>query len=171
MSQASTKSATEILEGLPSPHLVGMGDWYIGEGPKPVKSVPLGGCISMIACKPPFAGMVNMVLPHSKIDPEKSKIIPGFFVDSAIGKICDALGHQNIAIAECQIYLIGGASLANPMLRIGDKIYRAILAETQRRKIDVTKQEIGGNESKMAWVIPQTGQIIVEIAGGKQRIL
>ncbi|MCB1051755.1 MAG: chemotaxis protein CheD [Acidobacteria bacterium] len=162
--------STPLDLSVQKPQLVGMGDFQISRN-TPLKSVSLGGCVSLIFVAPPIAGMANVVLPDSSLDRQKSTIIPGFFADSAVAKLHEGM----LALApEPQtwcIALVGGGQLAHPRFRLGEKIANAIIQQLKLFGLQPHKQDLGGNESKIAVVSPSSGEITVERPGGLLQIL
>jgi chemotaxis receptor (MCP) glutamine deamidase CheD len=137
---------------------------------QPLKSVSLGGCVCLTIASPPFAGMVNIILPDSRMDPAKADRFPGFFADSGVKALIATMeglrprDHWRIA-------LVGGAQLVHPLIRMGERLAQATRQALSAQGLKIHQEELGGNLSKQVLLMPESGRIFVEWAGGGQREL
>jgi len=151
------------------PLLVAMGElrW---SGDHSLKSVSLGGCVCLAIASPPFVGMVNIIMPDSRMDPAKADRFPGFFADSGVRALIAAMDGVSPR-EQWRIALVGGAQLVHPLIRMGERLAQAIRQELGAHGLHTHLEELGGSLSKQVLLLAGSGRIFVEWAGGGQREL
>ena len=100
--------------------VIGVGGLYASNKPGDIiKTYALGSCVAMILTdlKTSAMGMVHIAHPNSEVNPQKSKITPGYFADSAVPalmRLMAGLGCQMDGRG-IVVKLVGGANV------LGDK--------------------------------------------------
>lgn len=151
--------------------IVGLGDLHASKTPGTViKSVGLGSCVAVVAVAPKHraVGLLHVVLPNSRVDPEKAQQIPGYFADTGIGALLDAFKKLGVTNPkDLVIKLAGGASVmdANRTFDIGKRNILASRKMLWKHHMAAIAEDVGGNYSRTVWVEVDTGRVYIESPG------
>lgn len=139
-----------------------------------LKTFALGSCIAVVCFNPATrtAGMVHVALPDSKINPEKTRDLPGYFADTGIPSLLRemaALGTRPDGKGLI-IKLIGGASIMDPndVFSIGKRNLLAIRKILWGRGLGAIAEDVGGNYSRTVSLEVNTGTASVSCPGRGQ---
>lgn len=152
--------------------LLGLGDFGASKDPaKRVKTMALGSCIGVVILdqKNGVAGMVHVVLPESKTNPERAVSKPGYFADTGIRALlkkmmavgCDPKGKG------LSVKLTGGAQLMDPngVFNIGKRNLLGVKKALWRYRLGAIAEDVGGTFSRTVIVEPGTGRVIISSPG------
>jgi chemotaxis protein CheD len=146
--------------------ILGIGDFGVSKDPsQSIKTYALGSCIAVILYSPilPVAGMIHVALPESKVNPARAKEKPGFFADSGIPKLIDALGKIG-GPTRCKgmkVKLVGGASIMdkNQIFNIGKRNLLAIKKILWAHGLGAVGEEVGGTISRTVSINVSNGEV------------
>jgi len=139
-----------------------------------IKTFALGSCVAIILFSPVTrtAGMVHVALPDSKINPEKTRELPGYFADTGIPTLLRemvALGNRPNGQGLI-VKLIGGASIMDPndVFSIGKRNLLAIRKILWGHGLGAIAEDVGGNYSRTVSVDVNSGVVSVFCPGRGQ---
>lgn len=133
--------------------VIGIGEFAVAADPGAViVTHALGSCVAVCLFDPVarVGGMIHVLLPDSKINPERASVQPAAFADTGIPLLFHAAYELGAKKVRCKVQLLGGASIANAAAgspsqpSVGK---RNILAARQilwRNGVLVEKEEVGG---------------------------
>lgn len=114
----------------------------------------LGSCLGVAVYDPAVkvGGLLHVMLPLSKADPDKAKKRPGMYVDTGFAKllnICYELGAQKKNLV---ISVAGGASMkednSEDYFKIGRRNFTILRKLLWKNGFMIEHQDIGGNKSR-----------------------
>lgn len=155
--------------------VVGVGEYKITDDPSDtIKTYALGSCVAIIAYdeKNKVAGMMHIALPDAKVSLEKSKILPGYFVDSGIPVFLDDMKKHGAIITNLKIKIVGGANIADKdsYFDIGRRNVIAIRKLLWQNNLAILAEDIGSNFSRTVSIDAKTGEINISSRGNKWTI-
>ena len=107
--------------GLPTPgagglrHIVGIGEFAVSTGREDVLVThALGSCIAVCIWDPTtlVAGLLHLLLPDSRINPQRAKEQPAAFADTGIPLLFQSAYAKGLQKNRCLVRLVGGAEVA-----------------------------------------------------------
>ena len=136
-----------------------------------LRTLALGSCIAVIIqdIKSKTAGMVHVVLPLSKTNPEKASAMPGYFADTGITTLL-----KKMVVMGCSkdrkgklVKLVGGAQIMDPnnTFNIGKRNLLAIKKVLWRYRLGAVAEDVGGSISRSVSVEMGTGKTIISSPG------
>lgn len=152
--------------------VLGIGDYGASkDGGSEIKTYALGSCVAVVLLDPRTrtVGMIHVALPDSAINPEKCKTKPGYFADTGLPKLLDAMvkcsGNSNSR--GLVVKLIGGASIMDPndTFNIGKRNVLAIKKILWAKGLGPTAEDVGGNYSRTVSVSVDSGEIKISCPG------
>lgn len=155
--------------------ILGIGDLGASNTPgSEVKTFALGSCVAVILLDPKThtVGMVHVALPESKVNPDKAKTLPGYFADSGIPALLQAMTQQGCRAngRGMVVKLVGGAAVMdkNDIFNIGKRNVLAIKKLLWGHGMGALAEDVGGNYSRTVSVAVNTGEVIVTCPGRGQ---
>jgi len=151
--------------------LLGIGDIGVSSDGRPVRTQGLGSCVAVCLWCPgaKAAGLVQIALPESRINPEKGEEKPGYFADTGIPALIAAMQERGCQVSEkrAEVKILGGAQVmnANDVFNIGEHNIAAVRRILSDQELGVTAEEVGGNTSITVTVYPKTGEVWVASPG------
>lgn len=155
--------------------ILGIGDLGATNTPgTEVKTFALGSCVAVILLDPKThtIGMVHVALPDSKVNPDKSRTLPGYFADSGIPALlremtkrgCHPKGRGMV------VKLVGGAAVMgkNDIFNIGKRNVLAIKKILWGHGMGALAEDVGSNHSRTVSVAVNTGEVLVSCPGRGQ---
>jgi chemotaxis protein CheD len=148
--------------------VLGVGD--LGASAQPgaiVKTYALGSCIAVVVLdkKTRCVGMVHVALPDSATSPEKAKGLPGYFADTGIPALFDAMrkvaGGVLSPPADLIVKICGGANIAdkNNVFDIGKRNALAIKKILWKYGLTPKAEDCGGNYPRTVAVHQANGLV------------
>lgn len=151
---------------------IGIGGWEVSNRLGDVlKTYSLGSClgVAVIDVKNPVAGMIHIALPDSKMDREKAKRMPGYFADTGLPVLFNALEKKGGNRRQFVIKVAGGASMMDSSLQfdIGRRNIMAVKRILWKMGYGVKKDDVGGNIARTMAIT--VNQEIVELSNAKRK--
>lgn len=149
---------------------VGMGQTAVGDRNTRFTSV-LGSCVAVILWHPRYslAATAHVVLPQSHGQNGQ----PGKFADTAILYLLEELSRRGCPRAGLVAKIAGGANMfgtAGP-LQIGDENVEIVRRLLKQAGIPIAAEDVGGTSGRKITFSCATGELVVEVAGQKARVL
>lgn len=146
--------------------VVGVGDMAVSNNSNAtISTYALGSCIGIVAYDPfnAIGGMLHIMLPDSKLSPEKSKTQPSMFADTGLRNFMNALHGMKVQPANLRLVLAGGASVIgkSDMFNIGERNAIAVTKLLSSAKFKILGKELGGINNRTLHLEVNTG--ILEI--------
>jgi chemotaxis protein CheD len=135
-----------------------------------IKTYALGSCVALIILdrRTRCIGMAHVVLPESSTSPEKAKTLPGYFADTAIPELFQAMkiAAGGIISAPCDLIvkMCGGANVVDKeeSFNIGKRNALALKKNLWKYGLAPRSDDTGGNFSRTVTVYQSNG--VVEIS-------
>jgi chemotaxis protein CheD len=149
--------------------VVGIGEMGVSKHPDGViVTHALGSCVAVCIWDPVagVAGLLHILLPDSKINPERAAQQPGAFADTGIPLLFHAAYSQGAVKTRCQVQLIGGAEVTiTGGQAIGKRNVLAARAMLWRNGVKVEREITGGSQARSVWLSAGSGEVQVTTAG------
>ena len=150
---------------------VGLGHIQVTKEPGAVlRAMALGSCVGVVVVAPRYRaiGMAHIVLPDSKIDPNRALELPGYFADTGIDEMLDQFRKMGVHNhRDLMIRLAGGASVvkASSNFDIGKRNILAVRKHLWRNRLAPIAEDVGASISRTVWVSSETGKVFIESPG------
>lgn len=156
--------------------ILGVGDFAATSAKDGIlKTYALGSCVSVMILDriTRCVSMAHVALPESKISPSKAMSLPGYFADTAIPALFEAMKKETGGVLSSPENLIvkmcGGANVSdkNNTFNIGKRNVLAIKKNLWKYNLSPRSDDTGGNFSRTVTLYQANG--IVEISSpGKE---
>ena len=151
--------------------VLGIGDLDASNDPsKVLKTYALGSCIAIVLYdrSSQTGGMVHIALSDSKVNEEKSKTKPGYFVDTAIPVLLKKMQKLSpqIDVKKVAVKLIGGASILKEgnFFNIGENNIISAKQLLKHFGLPMPQEDTGSDISRTVTLYLDTGKTIVSNA-------
>ena len=129
--------------------VVGVGEMSVSNNPSiTLSTYALGSCIGVVAYDPVYkvGGLLHLMLPESKISPEKATAQPAMFADTGLPLLFRSLLGLKADLGRLRIFVAGGACVltTNDTFRIGERNIRATSDFLGRNNLSVRQSAVGG---------------------------
>ena len=149
--------------------VVGIGEMGVSKHPGAViVTHALGSCVAVCIWDPVagVAGLLHILLPDSKINPERAAQQPGAFADTGIPLLFHTAYSQGAVKSRCRVQLIGGAEVTiTGGQAIGKRNVLAARAMLWRNGVKVEREVTGGSQARSVWLSAGSGEVQVTTAG------
>jgi chemotaxis protein CheD len=153
-------------------HYVGVGEIAVGAKPDDViRTLALGSCVAIVILDPVHrvVGMDHVALPDSSIDPNQAKGRPGYFADTGLPALLEAMvrcGASRDPRSLC-VKLVGGALTlpAGTRFDIGKRNILAIKKLLWARGMGPLSEDVGGAISRTVDVDVEAGRVRISSPG------
>jgi chemotaxis protein CheD len=114
----------------------------------------LGSCLGITAYDPvaKVGGMVHVMLPLSKTDPEKAKLKPAMYVDTGLALLLDEVYNLGAQKKNLEITVAGGASMKknkeDDYFKIGKRNFTVLRKLLWKNGFIIANQSVGGSISR-----------------------
>lgn len=135
--------------------VVGVSDWKVSNDIREtIITYALGSCLGIVLYDPVVCvgGLVHVMLPMSKADPEKAKNKPAMYVDTGFAELledCYDLGAEKNRL---KIYVAGGASMKfehkEDYFKIGQRNFTTLRKFLWKNGFMINFQDVGGHISR-----------------------
>lgn len=144
--------------------VVGVGEMGVSNNQSLILSTyALGSCIAVVAYDPfsRAAGLLHLMLPDSRISPEKAASQPAMFADTGLPLLFRALAGINAEGARLRLFVTGGASVlcAADSFKIGERNIRATQEYLSRHGYLVRESAVGGTTNRTVHLNIATGEV------------
>jgi chemotaxis protein CheD len=134
--------------------VIGIGEYAVSNDPdSTIITHALGSCVAVCLWDPvaKVGGMVHVLLPDSKINPERASTQPGAFADTGIPLLFKTAYAQGAVKSRCRVHLVGGATISGALQMEPSVGKRNVLAARQmlwRNGVMVEKEHVGGSVAR-----------------------
>jgi chemotaxis protein CheD len=154
--------------------IVSVSEMRIGQKEDRLVTHALGSCLGLTVYDPvvQIGGLLQAMLPFSKINVPKAALNPFMFVDTGIPALFEALYQQGVLQENMVIKAVG---CSNPMgekevFKIGERNYRVLQDVLVNDGICLAGEDVGGTDSRMVQLDVATGQTLIS-SNGTERVL
>lgn len=131
----------------------------------------LGSCVAVLlyAEHRRIAGLLHFMLADSQLNPAKAAARPGMFADTGLPALLSALSKLGVGATTLRATLVGGGNLPGlgAHLAIGTQNQDAARALVRAAGIIVRAEDLGGAESRSAFLHVGTGRVVVKNPRGE----
>lgn len=148
--------------------IVGVGDYHVSNiASETIITYALGSCLGITVFDEVagVGGLVHVMLPLSKADPEKAKFKPAMYVDTGFALLlneCYSMGAKKNNIV---INVAGGASMKKneneDYFKIGKRNFTTLRKLLWKNGFMIEHQDIGGNSSRTMALQVSNGLITI----------
>jgi len=155
---------------------ISVSDMLISSDPSVViVTCGLGSCLGVSAYDPMarVGGLMHVMLPKSATNPEKAKINPYMFVDTAFPSFIAALTTAGASPKRCKLKVAGGASVQSSIgdhFQIGLKNYVMMRKMFWKQGLLMDAEDIGGETPRTLSLEIGTGRVWLRTAGDKHEL-
>ncbi|SMO67504.1 chemotaxis protein CheD [Gracilimonas mengyeensis] len=135
--------------------VVGVSDLKVSNNPgEIIITHALGSCLGITAFDPVagVGGMVHVMLPLSKADPEKAKQKPAMYVDTGLQWLLHKVYDLGARKDNIEIIVAGGASMkrgdGDDYFKIGKRNFTTLRKLLWKNGFMIAHQDVGGNISR-----------------------
>lgn len=148
--------------------MLGVGEYGASRTPgEVVRTLALGSCVAVVMLDPETrtVGMAHVALPESKISPDKAKARPGYFADTGLPALLEAMraaGASKNATSYI-VKLAGGARVMDPnsTFSIGKRNVLAIKRILWQYGMGAVAEDVGGSISRSVQVDVDRGRVLL----------
>ncbi|MEB3245020.1 MAG: chemotaxis protein CheD [Vampirovibrionales bacterium] len=122
-------------------------------------------------------GLALIALPDSTLVGDNQDSLPGKYADKAMPQLLMAYENKGGKLNESSVKMVGGAQLfsfgggGGNILNIGSRNAIAVRASLSKYGLTVEKADIGGNKGRSVKIVAATGQVFVQLLGGREYLL
>jgi len=113
-----------------------------------ISTYALGSCIGLVVYDPQAraGGILHIMLPDSKLSPDKAKNYPYMFADTGVRGFFRGLNGLGVKRKTMHVLMAGGASVMNQkdVFRIGERNIAAVKEVLAEFKVTPRYEEVGG---------------------------
>lgn len=134
--------------------VVGIGEFAVSNDPQAaVVTHALGSCVAVCIWDPAalVGGLLHVLLPDSKINPERARVQPAAFADTGIPLLFRTAYAHGLDKKRCRVRLIGGASVAGlppSEAAVGKRNVLAARALLWRNGVLIEREVVGGTAAR-----------------------
>ena len=135
--------------------VVGVSDLKISNNPHDhIITHALGSCLGITAFDPVagVGGMVHVMLPISKADPEKARLKPAMYVDTGFSLLLKSVFDLGAQKKNLEINVAGGASMkqnaSEDYFKIGQRNFTTFRKLLWKNGFIIANQQVGGSISR-----------------------
>jgi chemotaxis protein CheD len=147
--------------------VVGVGDLGVSNNPMiTLSTYALGSCIAVVAYDPfvKAGGLLHLMLPDSKLCPDKATTQPAMFADTGLALLLRSLVGVRAELGRLRLFLAGGASVLciNDNFKIGERNIRATTDYLAQKGLFARRSDIGGTINRTVHLNVGTGAITLK---------
>ncbi len=135
-----------------------------------ISTYALGSCIAVVAYDSHVkaGGVIHLMLPDSRLSPEKANQKPAMFADTGIPMFLRNLFQLGAENSRVKTFVAGGASVitGSDMFKIGERNIAATKKIANDLSINVIKADIGGVSNRTLCLNISTGDIVLKTTRG-----
>lgn len=155
--------------------VVGIADLKLGVPGEELITHALGSCLGIVAHDPVanVGGMLHVMLPDSRINPEKAARKPEMFVDTGVPLLFREAYRAGAAKERMTVFVAGGAGRsdeARDSFRIGKRNVQMLRKLLWKNGVLIQGQDVGGGHSRDLIYDVGTGAVRVRSAGSVRDI-
>jgi chemotaxis protein CheD len=146
--------------------VVGVGEFAVSDRQDEVLvTPPLGSCVAVCVWDPVshVSGVLNFLLPDSRLSPARAKEQPAAFADAGIPLLLQQAASYGLQNTRCDVRIVGGAELGEKAAAF-DVGKRNVLAAKNllwRSGLSLKAAAVGGTTARAVAVRAGTGRVLV----------
>lgn len=149
--------------------VVGVSDLKVSGNPGDIIIThALGSCLGITAydSSAGVGGMVHVMLPQSKTDPEKARMKPAMYVDTGLQCLLNEVYRLGAKKDKLEIIVAGGASMkrengSEDYFKIGKRNFTTLRKLLWKNGFIISKQDVGGHISRTMTLEIATGLVTI----------
>ena len=145
--------------------VVGVGDMSVSNNTSiTLSTYALGSCVGVVAYDPVVqaGGLLHLMLPESRLSPEKAARQPAMFADTGLPLFFRALASLRADRSRLRIFVAGGANVLGSGIdsfKIGERNIRATATYLNQNGLYVLRTDVGGFINRTLHLDINTGEI------------
>jgi chemotaxis protein CheD len=148
--------------------VVGVGDMAVSNNENATLSTyALGSCVGVIAYDPiaKAGGMLHLMLPESRLSPDKAVSQPAMFADTGLPLMFNSLAGFRATLNNLRLFVVGGASVVNGAdpFRIGDRNLSAVKKILEGYPCPIRGYDVGGTINRTVHLEISRGQVTLRL--------
>jgi chemotaxis protein CheD len=152
--------------------IIGVGDLAVSnQASTTLSTYALGSCVAVTAYDPVLkvGGILHLMLPESKISPEKASAQPAMFADTGLPLLFHHLTNFRADTSRLKIYLAGGASVigGNDPFRIGERNVEITLKILSQMGVPITNADLRGTINRTVHLELSSGKLTLKTPRGQ----
>ncbi|HTV03602.1 MAG TPA: chemotaxis protein CheD [Luteitalea sp.] len=157
--------------------VVGIGEFAVTEGETSIVTHALGSCIAVCIWDPVVrvGGMLHLLLPESRINPDRAERQPAAFADTGIPLLFQRAYTRGLQKPRTQVTLVGGAEISQEategVMNVGRRNILAARKMLWGNGVLIRTEDVGGRRARTVAMSLQDGRIVVTAAGEPARTL
>jgi chemotaxis protein CheD len=135
--------------------IVGVADLFVSrESDDSIITYALGSCLGIAVYDPivRVGGLLHVMLPLSKADPEKAKLKPAMYVDTGLELLLNKVHNLGTDIRNLKVTVAGGASMKkgnkDDYFKIGERNFITLRKLLWKNGFMIEAQDVGGSISR-----------------------
>jgi chemotaxis protein CheD len=162
-----------VGSGSAARHVVGIGEFAVASGRDDVVVThALGSCIAVCIWDPStlVAGLLHLLLPDSRINPQRAREQPAAFADTGIPLLFQSAYSRGLQKNRCLVRLVGGAEVAGSgaTFDIGKRNILAAKNILWRNGVLIKGEDVGGKAVRTVNFFAADGR--VQISSGREQV-
>ena len=148
--------------------VVGVSDFRVTDNPgETVITYALGSCLGIGVYDPTIkvGGLLHVMLPLSKVDPEKAKRKPAMYVDTGLELLLNSMYDLGARKRNLVISVAGGASMkrseGEDYFKIGKRNFTVLRKLLWKNGFMITNQDVGGSSARTMALRMGDGQVMI----------
>lgn len=148
--------------------VVGVSDLRVSDNAgETIVTFALGSCLGVVVYDPvaKVGGLLHVMLPLSKADPEKAQKKPAMYVDTGLTQLFKGIYKLGAHKENVVISVAGGASMkqagGDDYFKIGKRNFTTLRKLLWKNGYMITNQDVGGNKSRTMALRMADGQVTI----------
>lgn len=156
--------------------VVGIADLAVSNNPTlTLATYSLGSCLGISIFDPVarVGGLLHVMLPESRIDPDKAQRQPAMFMDSGLPALLRAALELKAEMPRLQICVVGGAQVmdSSGFFSIGRRNYEMLKTILNEHGLKIHAEQVGGMVSRSLYLHLATGEVRLKISGQTEEVI
>ena len=149
---------------------VGVGDLAVSSNPgEEIVTFSLGSCVGVVIWdrSVQVAGLLHVMLPDSKLNPQRAQRQPGVFADTGLPLLFKSAYKLGAKKNRMRVIVVGGSQVMDTAghFNIGKRNYTAVRKVFWRNNVLVDTEDVGGNVNRTIGVEVGSGKVWIKING------
>lgn len=155
--------------------VIGVGDMSVANNPIiTLSTYALGSCVAVVAYDPAAhaGGLLHLMLPDSKISPDKAIAQPPMFADTGLPLLFRSLAGLRADKSRLRLFVTGGACVlcTADTFKIGERNTRAVRDFLAVNGFSVRQWDVGGTINRTVHLEISTGNVTLKTPNGTQTL-
>jgi chemotaxis protein CheD len=129
----------------------------------------LGSCLGVSMYDPvaKVGGLLHVMLPDSRLDPDRATAQPAMFIDTGIPALVKALEGLHAERGRLAVCVAGGAQLMDSTgaFNIGQRNTETLMNALQQLGLRVNAQQTGGQVNRSMFLRLASGEVLLKFSG------